>query len=383
MTPTSQLCPTAKIISSILDGASERALLLASDGTVLHRNEAAEHFLCKGSSITQILACPAAENNRWWSLDHCRIVMADGTTTRSERNIHWVTTECPCCPASTTYYTAYICTKHERVREVVDHALDPVITINDRGIIVTANDAATDLFQYTEGELVGHNISMLCGGEHAKKHDAYLQNYLQTGVRRIIGKKREVTAKKKDGTEVPCELGIQEIKDVSTGNRFFCGFFKDLTLLKQHEAMLQEKQALAQAMVNASFDGMVEIDQQGIIQIVNDAACNMFGYTREEFLGSNISLICGDGHAKNHDAYLQRYMETGQKRVIGQKRQVKARRKDGTELEVELGVQEVTLFSGKKAFCGFIRDMTQQRKDKRALRKQQQLIHGKFFGGEE
>ncbi|CAB9510368.1 Sensor protein FixL (Partial), partial [Seminavis robusta] len=199
----------------------------------------------------------------------------------------------------------------------------------------------------------------------------------------IIGKKREVTAKKKDGTEVPCELGIQEIKDVSTGNRFFCGFFKDLTLLKQHEAMLQEKQALAQAMVNASFDGMVEIDQQGIIQIVNDAACNMFGYTREEFLGSNISLICGDGHAKNHDAYLQRYMETGQKRVIGQKRQVKARRKDGTELEVELGVQEVTLFSGKKAFCGFIRDMTQQRKDKRALRKQQQLIHGKFFGGEE
>lgn len=59
-----------------------------------------------------------------------------------------------------------------------------------------------------------------------------------------------------------------------------------------------------------------------------------------------------------------------------------ARRKDGTELEVELGVQEVTLSTRKKAFCGFIRDLTQQKKDKRALRKQQQVIHGKFFNAD-
>jgi PAS domain S-box-containing protein len=187
-------------------------------------------------------------------------------------------------------------------------------------------------------------------------------------------------SRKKNGTEFPCELGVNEITDVSTGKRFFCGFFKDLTVLKKHEAEILERQALAQAMINASSESMLEIDQNGIVKIVNDSACAMFGYSRDEFIGSNISMICGDGHAGQHASYMKRYMDGGEKRIIGRKRQVKARRKDGTEFEVELGVQEVTLSTGKRAFCGYMRDLTAQKKDKRALRKQQQLIHGKFFG---
>jgi PAS domain S-box-containing protein len=154
--------------------------------------------------------------------------------------------------------------------------------------------------------------------------------------------------------------------------------------LKQHEAEIQERQALAQGMINASMDSMLEIDQDGIISIVNDAACNMFGYSREELIGSNISLLCGSGHAEKHGDYIRRYLKTGEKRIIGIKRQVKARRKDGSEVEMELVVQEVVLpTTGTKAFCGFIRDLTQQKKDKRALRKQQEIIHGKFFGGDD
>lgn len=106
----------------------------------------------------------------------------------------------------------------------------------------------------------------------------------------------------------------------------------------------------------------------------------MFGYSREEFLGSNISKICGDGHGPKHDAYMERYLRTGEQHIIGRKRQVKARRKDGSEFYVELGVQEVVLSDGRKAFCGFMRDLTQQKKDKRALQKQARMIHGKFFG---
>ena len=149
-----------------------------------------------------------------------------------------------------------------------------------------------------------------------------------------------------------------------------------------------EKQALLQGMINASFDSMFEVDESGIIKVVNDSACAMFGYTREEFIGSNISMICGGGEAPNHDMYMKRYLDTGVKHIIGRKRQVKCRRKDGSEFDVELGVQEVLLAEssgagGKRSFCGFIRDLTQQQKDKRALRRQQQLIHNKFFGTEE
>ena len=191
-------------------------------------------------------------------------------------------------------------------------------------------------------------------------------------------------ARRRDGTEFPVLLGINEIFS-GAGRRYFCGFVHDLTATREHEQELQEQQDLAQAMINASFDPMLQIDQDGIICIVNDAACIMLGYQRDELIGENVNIICGGtehaGH--HHDEYIQRYLETGQKRIIGCKRQVMARRKDNTEFPVELGVQEVKLASGKLAFCGYIRDLTQQHKDKRALRKQADLIHGKFFAKSE
>lgn len=369
----SSLCDTAKLLASVLDGASERAILIADDGTILYMNDSARHFLLSSARVQDIFVC-----KDWQSVQHCRVVMKDSSTTRTERNIHLTKlAPCPCCGAQ--YYTTYICSKHERVREVVDHSFDPVITADETGKICTVNIAATHLFGYEASEMVGHSLSMICGGGHAENHDQYMRNYMETGVKKILGKKREVLAKKKNGTEFPCELGVQEISDVSSGKRYFCAFVKDLTLLKQHEAELQEAQALAQGMINSAFDPMLEIDEVGIIKVVNDAACSMFGYTREEFNGSNISMICGGGHAEKHASYMQRYKDTGIKHIIGRKRQVMARRKDGSEFDVELGVQEVTLTTGKKAFCGFIRDLTQLKKDKRALQKQARMIQNKFF----
>lgn len=266
----------------------------------------------------------------------------------------------------------------ERVREVVDHAFDSVVTVDESFNICTVNRAATELFGYSEIELVGAQICTIC-----TSFDNYMRDALQLGASKAIGKKHEVQGKTKDGKEFPMELGIQEFSDANSGKRYFCGFMKDLTVLKYHQAQLLERQALAEGMINASFEPMMEIDQTGVIKIVNGAACSLLGYSREEFIGQNIAMICGDGHASRHASYMQRYLDTGEKHIIGRKRQVKARRKDGVEIEVELGVQEVNLAGGKKAFCGYLRDLTQQKKDKRALKKQAELIHGKFFGESE
>ena len=308
--------------------------------------------------------------------------MKNGKTTRSERHIHLQELEeCVCC--SSRYYTAYICSKHERVREVVDIAFDAVLTMDETGVICTVNQAAVDLFGYQEYELIGKSMGMICGGGHDAHHDAYMMKYMESGIQKMIGQKRETIGLRKDATEFPCELGIQELTDVSSGKHYFCGFIRDLTQVKQQEAEIEERQALQQAMINASFDSMLEVDETGVIQVVNDAACSMFGYTREEFLGMNLSTICGDGHGSKHAGYMQRYLDTGEQHIIGRKRQVKAKRKDGSEFEIELGVQEVVLTDGRMAFCGYMRDLTQQKKDKRALQKQAKMIHGKFFGTNE
>jgi len=269
------LCETAKVISRILDGASERAVLIRDDGVVLHKNGAAEHFLYTKPDhphVLDFLCIDEPEGQDWRKVEHARIVMTSGKITRTRRSIHWVSPSQCTCGCGMTYHTAYICSKHERVREIVDHAFDPVLTADCRGTIITANEAATELLGYTEGELVGHNLSMICGGGHADKHDGYIKKYLETGIHKIIGTKREVLAKRKDGVEIPCELGVQEITDSSTGQRLFCGFFKDLRIIKQHQAAIQEQHDLQQGMINASLDSMMEIDGEGIIRIVNDAA---------------------------------------------------------------------------------------------------------------
>jgi PAS domain S-box-containing protein len=347
-------------------------------------NDAAQHFLYQPKNKTDLHVqdfLRLLENETdWKTAKRSLVLMKNGKTTRTPRDLHW-THDLLCPDTQQAFHTVYICSKHEKVRELVDHAFDPVITANCKGIIMTANEAATDLFGYTENELVGHSLSLLCGGGHAEHHDEYMAKYQQTGERHVIGNRREVLGRKKDGTEFPCELGVTQVTDVSTGKAFFTGFFKDLTILKKHEAEIQERQDLMQGMINASLDSMLEIDEKGIIRVVNDSACNMFGYSRDEFIGSNVSMICGGGHDKAHQGYMEHYMRTGESRILGRKRQVQARRKDGSEFTVELSVQEVVLASsGKKAFCGFLRDMTLQQHAKRTLRKQREMIHGKFFG---
>ena len=121
------------------------------------------------------------------------------------------------------------------------------------------------------------------------------------------------------------------------------------------------------------------IDQRGKIIVVNNAACQMFGYAREEFIGQNIKLICNERDAKKHDKHMYRYIKTGEKRVIGKKRDLIARRKDGSEFHIELGVSEVQLNNGEKMFCGYVRDRTQERLDKQMLRRKEAVIQDKFF----
>ena len=104
------LCETAKLISSALDGATERAVLCANDGTILYMNPASDHFLCQTSSkhVTDVLVC-----DDWLTVKHCKVIMKSGLlTTRNDRNITITKLDdvCPCCTRQ--YYTIYICSRH-------------------------------------------------------------------------------------------------------------------------------------------------------------------------------------------------------------------------------------------------------------------------------
>jgi len=118
---------------------------------------------------------------------------------------------------------------------------DAMIVIDERGIIHSFSSAAERQFGYTVAEAIGENVKMLMPSPYRENHDGYIERYLQTGERRIIGVGRLVVGERKDGSTFPMELAVGEMR--SGDQRFFTGFIRDVTQRQQTEARLQELQS--------------------------------------------------------------------------------------------------------------------------------------------
>lgn len=128
-------------------------------------------------------------------------------------------------------------------RAVIDSAIDGIIVIDTIGRIEAFNPAAAQMFGYAEGEVIGQNVKLLMPSPYRERHDSYLQAYLRTGAAKIIGKGRDVTGRRKDGTTFPLHLSVGET--VSGGERRFTGILHDLTDRVALETRLREQSALA------------------------------------------------------------------------------------------------------------------------------------------
>ena len=145
------------------------------------------------------------------------------------------------------------------------------------------------------------------------------------------------------------------------------GYWFDLTERKRSEDAHRESEERLRAIVENLMDGLVVIDEAGVILAFNPAAQRMFGYDAGEAIGEDVGiLMCGD-EAKQHDAAIDRYLRTGDSQIIGiGPRGMMARRKDTTKFPVEIAISEVRL-GGERTFIGAVRDMTERKRVEDAL----------------
>jgi two-component system sensor kinase FixL len=256
-------------------------------------------------------------------------------------------------------------------RAVVDTAIDAIVVIDCTGAIRSVNRATGRLFGYDAGELLGNNVNMLMPEPYAGEHDAYLASYLRTGTKKIIGIGREVSGKRKDGSVFPMELSVGEVRDGA--EPIFVGIIRDITQRKAAEAALRESELRWRSIVDTVPDAIILINAEGTVESFSPAAERLFGYGADEVIGHNVKMLMPEPYRGAHDGYLARYMNTGERRIIGIGRIVVGQRKNGETFPMELAVGE---FASGNFFTGFVRDLTERQEAERRIEDlQTELLH--------
>ncbi len=141
--------------------------------------------------------------------------------------------------------------------------------------------------------------------------------------------------------------------------------------------MVQSQQWLkdnALRILDTMVDAVVSIDVSGTIQSVNAAALTLFGYEAEELLGVSVSKLMPEPHRTRHDAYVSRYLSTGDPHIIGKGRELTALTRSGAVIPIHLAISEIRTHDDERYFVGIVRDLSEQKATHEALMEQRERL---------
>jgi len=261
----------------------------------------------------------------------------------------------------------------EELNLLIDGAQDYAIYMLDRhGNVTIWNEGAQRLKGWAAAEIIGKSADLfypddaIAAGKPASiRAEAAARGKIETDDWRV----------RKDGSEFLAHIAITALKNPDGTVRSFAIIVHDITDQRAAESALRNSEAHLRSILSTVPDAMIVIDERGKMLSFSDAAERLFGYAQSEVLGANVSMLMPSPYRERHDGYLERYLTTGERRIIGIGRVVFAMRKDGTTFPMELSVGEAT-GEGQRVFTGFIRDLTDRHRTQERLEElQSELIH--------
>jgi len=252
--------------------------------------------------------------------------------------------------------------------------------LNNEGHFIRVNDRFCQITGFSREELLGGMGPLDITHVEDREADRMQVFRMIRGETNLY--ENEIRYVRKDGSVVWVHVTATAVRD-SVG-RFLCtaNVIQDITQHKLAEEKLrqlnesleqqvaertrdlQEREEYLRAILETAVDAIITIDRHGIIQSANPAAERMFGYSAAEMLGQNVNLLMPSPYREEHDGYLARYLQTGEKHIIGIGREVQGRCKDGRVFPIELAVSEVDQL---QMFTGIIHDVSERKKLEREV----------------
>jgi diguanylate cyclase (GGDEF)-like protein/PAS domain S-box-containing protein len=255
----------------------------------------------------------------------------------------------------------------DQLRNVaLDAAPNSILVVDPDGKIVLANKQAEQMFQFSQEELLNQPVDILLPSSVRDKHPQLLASYFRNPSSRPMGAGRDLVGRKKDGTTVPIEIGLNPIDGVD--GTFVFASIVDISERK----LLEQKFRIA---LEAAPTAMIMINQLGQISLVNHQTEKLFGYDRKELLGQNIDMLVPESVRKVHPRHLIDFFKNPETRAMGSGRELTGRHKNGSEIPIEIGLNPITEGDEVQVIAS-VTDITVRTKQAEAILKHtQQLQH--------
>lgn len=254
--------------------------------------------------------------------------------------------------------------REERFRTLLDGAPNAMLMVDSQGSIEWINPQAEALFGYSRDELLNQSVELLLPERYRTQHSSWRHAFQQAPSPRQMGSGRELFARRKDGSEVPVEIGLSPVQ-TEYGVKTI-GSIIDLSARRHAEER-------AKMLVEAAPNAIVLVNADGEIELINSQSEQLFGYTRSELIGEKVEMLIPEQMRPNHPTLRESYHEAPTQRQMGGNRELFARHKSGRSIPVEVGLAPI-IAGGRRLIQAAVIDITARKAAEHKLREQAEQL---------
>jgi PAS domain S-box-containing protein len=238
----------------------------------------------------------------------------------------------------------------------LEAAPNAMLMVDERGRMALVNAQLVQLFGYQRAELLDQPVEMLVPERFRNVHSGHRVNFFHSPSTRVMGAGRDLFGRRKDGTEVPIEIGLNPIR--TDKGAFMLASIIDITERKRAEERFR-------LVVEASPSAMIMVNAAGLISLVKTQTERLFGYARAELLDQPMEMLVPERYRGAHPGHRASFFHTPSTRAMGGGRELYGRRKDGSEMPIEIGLNPIDTDEGAFVLASILDITERKRADER------------------